>query len=489
MNDSTPPLIPLPFIFNTTQRITRDISHTLIQFLNNLIYNSTTPLSFESYPEDIYTTPLIREHHDSYLYYIETHSLVADSDEPPFSIPFTSSTTRSDTFRKNIYPNNIYIPIANVFTTFLNHLQEKNNLLPKHVFNPSSIQDLLQKDSLFHLPNIEQFHHIENNPHHWLTTDILQIHQFQYQFFQNLTINTKTKEQIQIYSLFLRNFFRHNYQLVWHSKFQDPCTNFPQQFTQKELLPFLDTPDNQHPQFYNLLDFPSSYFQYLAYDSNSLDKSLNLPPPIRPYTKQPHLPPSTDTISNVSINTLPSSSNTILNPTPPINQPIPTSTTQINTTNETLPTSYSPNHYTTPSNTPPTAPCTTVQSSAFQIPTLPPIPLSLNNNLPTQSFIENPPPSSTHNPSLFNLTSFSSSIPPLPTNSQNLSSATQSTSHNPYLSLYPTFQNFPTNSLQPPPNPPHSIPPTSTIHFHSSSFHQSLPFPATPSLCCSVRSY
>ena len=192
MTDSTPPLIPLPFVFNTTQRITRDISHTLTQFLNNLIYNSTTPLSFESYPEDIYTTPLLREHHDPYLYYIETHSLVADSEEPPFSIPFTSSTTRSDTFRKNIYPKNIYIPIANVFTTFLNHLQEKNNLLPKHVFNPSSIQDLLQKDSLFHLPNIEQFRHIENNPHHWLTTDILQIHHFQYQFFQNLTLNTKT---------------------------------------------------------------------------------------------------------------------------------------------------------------------------------------------------------------------------------------------------------------------------------------------------------
>ena len=92
-------------------------------------------------------------------------------------------------------------------------------------------------------------------PHHWLTTDILQVHHFQYQFFQNLTFTTKTKEQIQIYSLFLRKFFRHNYQLIWHSKFQDACINFPQQFTQNELLPFLDTPDNQQPQFYNLLDF------------------------------------------------------------------------------------------------------------------------------------------------------------------------------------------------------------------------------------------
>ena len=291
MTDPIQPLIPLPFVFNSSQRVTRDISQTLTQFLNNLIYNSTTPLSFETYPEDIYTIPLIREHHDSYLYYIDTHSLVANSEELPFSIPFTSSTNRSDTFRKNICPNNIYISIANVFTTFLKHLQDKNNLLPIHVFNPSSIQDLLQKESLFDLPNIEQFRTIENNPHYWLTTDILQIHHFQYQLFQNLTLTTKTKEQIQIYSLFLRKIFRHNCQLIWHSKYQDACINFPQQFTQNELLPFLDTIDNQHPQFYNLLDFPSSHFKYLAYDSNSLDKSLNLPPPIPPYIQQHFLPP------------------------------------------------------------------------------------------------------------------------------------------------------------------------------------------------------
>ena len=72
---------------------------------------------------------------------------------------------------------------------FLNNLQEKNNLLPKHVFNPSSIQELLQKESLFDIPNIEQFRTVENNPHHWLTTDILQIHHFQYQFFQNIFLN------------------------------------------------------------------------------------------------------------------------------------------------------------------------------------------------------------------------------------------------------------------------------------------------------------
>ena len=269
---------------------------------------------------------------------------------------------------------------------------KKKNLLPEHVFNPSSIQDLLQKESLFDLPNIEQFRNIEKNPHPWLTTDKLQIHHFQYQFFQNLTLNTKTKEKIQIYSLFLRKFFGKKKQLVWHSKFYDACINFPQQFTSDELLPFLDTPDNQHPQYYKLLDFPSSHFKYLVYDSNSLDKSLNFPPSVRPYTQQHHLPPSTDTISNVSIHTLPSSSNAVINPTPPINQHIPTSTSQVTTINENLPTSHLPNQYTTPSNTPPAVSYNTVQPSALQIPTLPPIPLSLNNTLPTQSLPQNLPP-------------------------------------------------------------------------------------------------
>ena len=102
--------------------------------------------------------------------------------------PFTSPINLSDTCRKNIYPHNIYISIANVFTTFLNNLQEKNHILPKHVFNPSSIQTLLQKEYLFDLPNIEQFRTIENNLHHWLTTDILQIIIFKTNFFKTLLL-------------------------------------------------------------------------------------------------------------------------------------------------------------------------------------------------------------------------------------------------------------------------------------------------------------
>ena len=43
--------------------------------LNNLFYNSTISLPFETNPEDFYTLPLIREHHDSHLYFINSHPL------------------------------------------------------------------------------------------------------------------------------------------------------------------------------------------------------------------------------------------------------------------------------------------------------------------------------------------------------------------------------------------------------------------------------
>ena len=110
-------------------------------------------------------------------------------------------------FEKNYHNSNIDISIAHVFTAFLNNLSGKNHLLPQHVINPSAVQDLLQKETLFDLPNIEQLRTIENNPHHSLVTGHLQIHHFQYQFFQNLTLNTNTKEQIRISYLFLKKFF------------------------------------------------------------------------------------------------------------------------------------------------------------------------------------------------------------------------------------------------------------------------------------------
>ena len=95
-----PTLISLLFSFDVThQRLLRDTAQVLTKLLKSLFYGSTAPLYFEPYPEDITTTPLIREHQDSYLYYIDTRSLVEIHVEPSFSIPFTSPLNGKETFR------------------------------------------------------------------------------------------------------------------------------------------------------------------------------------------------------------------------------------------------------------------------------------------------------------------------------------------------------------------------------------------------------
>ena len=68
----------------------------------NLIYNETVPLRFETNTEEIYTKPLIREHHDSNFYYIYTRSLAETAGEHSFSILFTSLLNPKGTFRKNV---------------------------------------------------------------------------------------------------------------------------------------------------------------------------------------------------------------------------------------------------------------------------------------------------------------------------------------------------------------------------------------------------
>ena len=108
-------------------------------------------------------------------------------------------------------PSSIYIPIAPVFITFFRNFSEKNTLSPQNAFTQSAIQALLQKETRFDLPIIEELRTTKDKAHPWPTTGILQIHHFQNHLFQNFTLNTQTKEQIRIYSLFLSKLFRHNY--------------------------------------------------------------------------------------------------------------------------------------------------------------------------------------------------------------------------------------------------------------------------------------
>ena len=63
-------MLPTPFTLNTEKRQNRSLIQDVTPFLNNIIFQYTNPLPFETEPHTVHTIPLAREPRDSYLYYI-----------------------------------------------------------------------------------------------------------------------------------------------------------------------------------------------------------------------------------------------------------------------------------------------------------------------------------------------------------------------------------------------------------------------------------
>ena len=82
----------------------------------------------------------------------------------------------------------ISISFAKIFRGFPNHLTKKI-LLHQHIFTPSSMKALLQKESLFEVPL-----------NHRLQVDVIQIRELQYDFFSksHVTPNTNFFSEITI---------------------------------------------------------------------------------------------------------------------------------------------------------------------------------------------------------------------------------------------------------------------------------------------------
>ena len=251
-----------------------------LNLLRNLIYNSTNSLPFETKLNNIYSIPLIREHHDAYLYFISSKICEANYSDTSFNINFVPvPNVNSKTFSKTINPHDIYTPIQDVLCQFLDKLQEANEFLEKPVFLPSAIDELRNKENFFETSEAEKIRQ-SHNPHHWLLRDLIHINNFQYKFFSELTVlDNSTIPQIQIYSLFLRKFFRFNYQLIWNQIDQKAFQNFPQYFSKEELLPFVISKENEHPRFVNLTIIESDIIFQLNYLSSALTQVTT---PIRP---------------------------------------------------------------------------------------------------------------------------------------------------------------------------------------------------------------
>ena len=81
-------MLPSPFALSTEKRQNRSLTQDVTPFLNNIIFQYTNPLPFETEPNTIHTIPLAREHCDSYLYYLRYKTLEVTPTQRPFQIIF-----------------------------------------------------------------------------------------------------------------------------------------------------------------------------------------------------------------------------------------------------------------------------------------------------------------------------------------------------------------------------------------------------------------
>ena len=114
----------------------------------------------------------------------------------------------------------------------------------------NALEDLERYLPNFEVEDIERTVTTQNNPHHWLQEDILRIQTFLYHYFKDITLDEQTIPQTKVISLFLRKYFRFNYQLLWSEQDQLAFAAFHNRFSAHECLQFLINKQKEHPNFF-----------------------------------------------------------------------------------------------------------------------------------------------------------------------------------------------------------------------------------------------
>ena len=149
---SSPSLFEINYIRNA-----KVIKTEIKPFLHNIVYNYTQPLSFENEPYSLETISLIREHLDTYFFYIRHRSTTVSTEYPSFQIIFPQQETSSiQTYRRTINPIKLQIPIKEVFYAFLNRVQEHNLALENPKYSPNSLEEFKRYRPNFELDDIER---------------------------------------------------------------------------------------------------------------------------------------------------------------------------------------------------------------------------------------------------------------------------------------------------------------------------------------------
>ena len=79
-------MLPTPFSLSTDQRQKRSLTQDVIPFSNDIIFQYTHPLSFETEPLNMHTIPLVREHCDSYFYHFRYQATEIIYSKIPFKL-------------------------------------------------------------------------------------------------------------------------------------------------------------------------------------------------------------------------------------------------------------------------------------------------------------------------------------------------------------------------------------------------------------------
>ena len=259
-------------MLSTEKRQDWSLIQDVTPFLNNIIFQYTNPLPFETEPHTLHTIPLAREHCDSYLHYIRYKTLEITSSQTPFQVIFNPvKGISTGTYYRTIHPQNITLSKQDVFLTYMKKLIEFNENQDTPLYRPSHLEDLKHKSEYFEVSYLETRIQRHDNPHYWLQQDILQIKNFQYRFFNNITLTDDTiPPQVKVFTQFLLKFSRFNYQLLWEQQDQQAYINFPQILTQTELIPNIIENEHKHLQYRDLTSFNTTYFEQINLDHTFL---------------------------------------------------------------------------------------------------------------------------------------------------------------------------------------------------------------------------
>ena len=262
-------MLPTPFTVTTDKRQNRSLIQDVTPFLQNIIFQYTNPLPFETEPHILHTIPLVREHCDSYLYYIHYKTLDITPSQTPFQVIFNPvKGINSGTFYRTIHPQNITLSIQDVFHTYMQKLIEFNEHQDTPLYRPSHLQELKHLSEYFEVPDLDTKVQRHDNPHYWLQRDILQIKHFQFKFFTKIILTDDTIPQVKIFRHFLLKFLRFNYPLLWEQKDQKTYINFPQALTHIELLPYIINNENKHLHYIDLTSLNVTHFEQINLDHN-----------------------------------------------------------------------------------------------------------------------------------------------------------------------------------------------------------------------------